>query len=198
MSVQATTYDVFLSYSFTEGRTAELVERALREAGLNVFNHAHIERGRDWEDVLRFALAECAAVVVVIDPDRSPAEGTTLELGAAMAWKKPIYLVLADAATAALPTYLQGLPAYPVSRVDDVIQCVKRNVVGLSEQERSVLVSVYEETAIPVDELVGEPEYVDAIGREFNARRKKHVSGERLVQELVRLSKTGALPPLGK
>jgi hypothetical protein len=198
MSVQTTVYDVFLSYSLTEGRPAELVERALGEAGLNVFNHAHMERGRDWEDVLRFALAECAAVVVVIDPRRSPAHATTLELGAAMAWHKPIYLVLAEAATAALPAYLQRLPAYSVSRVDDLVQCVKRDVVGLTEQERSVLLSVYGEIGIPVEQLVGSPEDVDAIERRFNARRRKRISGERLVQELVRLSKSGELPALHK
>ena len=198
MSVETTVYDVFLSYSLTEGRAAELVERALREAGLNVFNHAHMAQGRDWEDVLRFALAECAAVVVVIDPQRSPAHATTLELGAAMAWQKPIYLVLADAATAALPPYLQRLPAYSVSRVDDVVQCVRRDMVGLSEQERSVLLAVYAEIGIPVEQLVGEPEHVDAIERRFNARRRKRVLGERLVQELVRLNKSGELPPLGK
>ena len=198
MSVETTVYDVFLSYSLTEGRAAELVERALREAGLNVFNHAHMAQGRDWEDVLRFALAECAAVVVVIDPERSPAHVTTLELGAAMAWQKPIYLVLADAATVALPSYLQRLPAYPLSQLDDAVQCVKGSVVGLSERERSALVSVYVENGIAVGELVGEPEHVDAIERQFNARRKKRVSGERLVQELVRLSKTGELPRLRK
>jgi nucleoside 2-deoxyribosyltransferase len=198
MSVQTCPYDVFLSYSFTEGRTADLVERALTEAGLNVFNHAKIELGKDLEDVVRSALAESAAVVVVVDPERPPAHGTLLELGAAMAWEKPIYLVRADAGTVRLPDYLRRFRAYSVSGVDDMVQAVRREAAQLSEADRAVLLAVYAEFGIPLDRLMDEPRHVDALGHEFTARRKKHILGERLVQELMRLRKRGELPPIPK
>jgi len=196
MSLQTTTYDVFLSYSLTEGRTAELVQRALTEAGLNVFDHARLDPGQRWEDILRSALVESAAVVVVIDPERPPPHDTLFELGAAMAWEKPIYLVHADSGTSRLPDYLHRFRAYPVSGVDDMVRLVKREATRLSAEDRARLLSAYAALGIPLDEIIGEPAYVAALGREFNARRRKHVSGERLVQELIRLSKTGELPPL--
>ena len=135
MSVQTPTYDVFLSYSLTEGPIAELVECALTQAGLRVFNHSKLERGRHIEDALRLALAESGAVVAIVDPQRGPASAVAVELGAAMAWHKPIYLVHADIGVIRLPSYLQEFPTYPISRADDVVRSVKQGLNPLSEEQ---------------------------------------------------------------
>jgi hypothetical protein len=198
MSVQTTTYDVFLCYSLTEAETAELVERSLTQAGLDVFDPRNLEAGSRIDDVLWHAVAKSATLVVIVDPQVAPNANVALELGAAMAWHKPIYVVHADGGTAKLPSYLREFPAYPVSRLGDIAQSVKRGLTTLSDEERSILSSVYTELGIPVDKLLAKPAHVDALGRAFNSRCRKGASGERLVQELLRLRKAGQLPRLGR
>src|SRR3990167_2333250 len=113
MSVQTTTYDVFLSYSLVEKPAAELVERALQEAGLDVFDPARIDPASEIHDTLWRALAESAAFVVVVPRERDPASNTAVELGAAMAWHKPIYVVHSERGPVTIPGYLSEYPAYP-------------------------------------------------------------------------------------
>lgn len=194
MSVQTTIYDVFLSYSLTEGEIADLVERALTQAGLDVFNPARLEPASHTRDVLWRALVESSALVVIADPQRAPGSNVGVEVGAAMAWHKPVYVVHANSGTVTLPSYLRKFPAYPMSRVDDVAQSVKRGLTTLSQEERSLLLSVYADLAIPLDRLLAEPEHVDALGEEFNRRCERQVAGERLAQELLRVRKAGQLP----
>jgi hypothetical protein len=194
MSVQTTIYDVFLSYSLTEAEVAALVERALTQAGLDVFNPAKLEPGSRVRDVLWRALAESSALVVIVDPLRPPGSNVGVELGAAMAWHKPVYVVHANSRTAKLPSYLREFPAYPLSRVDDVAQSVKRGLTTLSEEERSLLLSVYADGGISLDRLLADPVHVDALGEEFNRRCDRRVAGERLTQELLRARKAGQLP----
>jgi len=196
MSTQVVTYDVFLSYSLPEGRTAELVERALVEAGLDVFNVAKVEPGESLQDVLWRALAESAALVAIL-PSQSPvASSVAVELGAFIAWHKPIYIVHSATGHVKLPSYLTEFPAYPISRVDDVVQSIKRGPQPLSAQEREILFHVYLELGIPADRLLTDPASVEKLAREFQDRSGTPVPGERLAQELLRLRKRGSLPRL--
>jgi len=196
MTTQTQTYDVFLSYSFTEASTANLVERALTQAGLDVFTPSKVQPTEDLEDSLWRALAESAAVVVILSPDRAPGSSTAVELGAAIAWHKPIYIVHGEARSARLPSYLSSFPAYPISRIDDVVQSVMRTLEPLSEEDRSALCDIYTELGIPTDALLRQPAAIETLAREFYSRRRKQISGERLVQELIRLRKRGGLPKL--
>ena len=196
MNTQTQTYDVFLSYSFTETPTANLVERALTEAGLDVFTSSKVQPGEDWEDTLWRALAESAALVVILCPDRPQGSSIAVELGAAIAWHKPIYIVHPEAETVRLPSYLSDFPAYPISRIDDVVRSVMRTLEPLSDEDRSVLCDIYADLGIPTDALLKEPPTIDMLAGKFRSRRHKSVSGERLVQELIRLRKTGKLPKL--
>ena len=196
MSVQTTIYDVFLSYSLMEAETAQLVERTLTQAGLDVFNPAKLEPGSHIRDLLWRALAESAALVVIVDPLRAPGSNVGVELGAAMAWHKPIYVVDANGGITKLPSYLREFPVYPISRIDDVAQSVKRGLVTLSEEEQSLLMSVYADLGISVDRLLTDPAHVDAFGQQFNRLCQRQVAGERLVQALLRLRKAGQLPRL--
>ncbi len=196
MSVQTSTHDVFLSYSITEGRTADFVRLAFSEAGLGVFDAAAVEPGSNIEDVLRLALAETAAVVVVVDTQREPASTTMVELGAAMAWHKPIYVVHADTGVVKLPSYLQEYPTYPVCRIDDLVRMVKHDTEPLSNKEIAILSSLYQDLQTPVDSLLGEPALIETLARRFSTRSHKKIAGERLVQELLRLRMAGTLPSL--
>lgn len=193
MSVQTTTYDVFMSYSLTEAQQARLIQRALAEAGFDVFTSEKLEPGSLVSDALWQALAESAAMVVVVDPRHVAGSNIAVEVGAAMAWHKPIYVVQTEAGSIGPSDYLRDFPTFPISRLEDVVESVKRSFAGLSEEEREVLRSIYAKLGVTVDRLLGQPASIDALAREFHAKCKRKVSGERLVQELVRLRKAGRL-----
>lgn len=117
-------------------------------------------------------------------------------MGAAMAWHKPIFVVHTMTGNVRLPSYLEDFPAYPISRIDDVVQSIKRGLKPLSENEQSVLTSVYAELGIPTDRLLREPAAIEKFAQAFNKLCGTNLSGERLLQELVRLRKDGRLPRL--
>jgi hypothetical protein len=198
MSVQTTSYDVFLSYSLTEAGEADLIERALTEAGLDVFSASKaVEPSDSAGDVLWQALAESAALVVLVHPQRPPSSSVLVELGAAKAWLKPVYVVQMEPGTAKLPSYLEQFPVYPVGRLDDLAGAVKRSMSAFNEQQRSLLREVYRDLRIPADQLLRDPAALDRLAAEFNRRCDGQFPGERLVQELLRLRKGGTLPRVG-
>lgn len=198
MSVQTTTYDVFLSYSSTEVRTAQLVEDALVAAGLDVFNPSAVHPEVPRDEVLWKALAETAALVVIIHSERVLGSSTAVEVGAAMAWHKPIYVVHAGNGTARSPAYLERFPAYPVSRIDDVVWSIKRSLKTLSDEERDLLGKVYVEFGVPADRLLQNPASLEDLARQFNSRCHTSYAGEILIQEILRLRKSARLPRLRK
>ena len=192
MKVQTTSYDVFLSYSLPEAQTADLVERALEGAGLNVFSPSKFENGTPYKDTVQLAIAESQIVIVVVDPRQAPSSNTLVELGAALAWDKPIYVVTEPGNTN-LPIYLQDSQIFPVSRIDDLVQSARRDTTrNLSEDERSMLCDVYSEFGLPVDELVMTPWALKKLAKIFNSRSKTHASHSQLARELITLRKRGA------
>ena len=194
MKVQTTPCDVFLSYSLPEAQTADLVERALVGAGLNVLSPSKLENGTPYEDTIQLAIAESQIVVVIIDPRQAPSSTTAVELGAAIAWGKPIYVVTEPGNTR-LPDYLQNYPVFPVSRIDDLVQSARHDTTkSLSEDERSILYDVYSEVGIPRDKLVMTPSALKKLTIIFNDRSNTRVSQEQLAREIILLGKRGKLP----
>ncbi len=197
MSTQtATTYDVFLSYPITESGLAESVARALEQAGLDVFWQDRLESGEDIQHLIWRALAESAALIAIVPSESPLASSVAVEVGAAKAWRKPIYVIQAAGGSIKLPTYLADCPVYPFSRVDDVVSSIKRGLASLSEDDRSVLTSIYSKLGIPAGQLLMNPAAIEELAQEFSVRCGKMVAGKRLVHELIRLRKAGGLPRL--
>ncbi|MEA1950530.1 MAG: toll/interleukin-1 receptor domain-containing protein [Planctomycetota bacterium] len=194
MKVQTTPYDVFLSYSLPETQTADLVERALEGAGLNVFSPSKLEHETPYKDTIQLAIAESQIMVVVVDSRQAPSSNTMVELGAALAWDKPIYVVTEPGNTN-LPNYLQDYPAFPVSRMDDLVQSARRNTAkGLSDDDRSILCDIYSELGIPRDKLIMTPAGLKKLAITFSDRSHTRVSQEQLAREILLLSKRGKFP----
>ena len=127
MSTQiATTYDVFLSYPMTEAALADQVARALQQAGLDVFCQDRFDIGEDYQDVLWRAVAESAALIMIVPSEGPLASSVAFEVGAFKAWRKPIYVIQAAEGNIKLPTYLADCPVYPLSHVNDVVESIKR------------------------------------------------------------------------
>lgn len=196
MSTETVTYDVFLSHSLTEASVAELIERALKKAGLDVFNLTGVKTGEEVQDQLWRALAESSAVIAIVHPRGPVASSIAVEVGAAKAWRKPVYVVHTEGGGVRLPSYLGEYPTYPIARIDDVVRAITRGLRALSKDEQRMLCSVYSEIGIPTDQLMVEPASLEKLAREFNKRSGTNTPGEQLVRELLQLRKHRALPLL--
>jgi TIR domain len=185
-------YDVFISHVQDDAAIAARVAAAMKAYGLQVFTGTESVPDESLEDVIWEALAESQAFVLIVSD--SELNGVpAFELGAAQAWKKPIYAIATRPAVTPLPVPLRGIPLFPLSRIDEVAQKVKQSLMSLSLSETSILVDGYREIGIPVDELFLEPEHLARLTHEFQRRAGRHLASEELVRMLLRLRKAGEL-----
>ena len=189
-------YDVFLSYALGDRPVAEAVKKALTQAGLAVFDASAIQPGQEIGERVRHALATSEALVAVIASDGATSSNVAVEIGAAMAWNKPIYILQEKDGVGRLPEFLSSHRAYPLSRVDDVVGAIRRGRQPLSEADRDVLRQVYEEMRTPTDQFLNDPAQLDELASRFARRTGTRISGERLLSEMIRLRKQGRWPRL--
>ena len=144
------------------------------------------------------ALAECRALIAIISVDATPDAMGMVEIGAATAWNKPIYLVLNGPASTRLPDALKSYQVYPRNRLDEVLQKIRTEFQPLSDDDRQVLADTFKALSIPADKLGQSPKSLRDLTTRFNRKTKKQLSGERLLSELLRLRKKGSLPRIGR
>lgn len=198
MSKEKENLDVFLSYAHADRPLAERVWRSLTQAGLNVFDPAQIAVGASISDEIWRALALSDAIVAVIPAEGNPNPNTAAELGAGMAWSKPIFLLCEQNGPTRAPSFLREYPLYPVSRVDDVAAAIKRGPAPLSPDKMSALQEIYLEMGTPTDRFIGDPALLDQLARRFRKRTNVDVSGERLLYAMLRRRKQGQWPRMSQ
>jgi hypothetical protein len=186
------TYDVFVSHSADDARLAGEIANACRANGLNAITFAELLPGTNISDALWEALAESRALLAVFSRS-GPTPSMAIELGAARAWNKPIFGIVADPTFTDLPPGLSGIPLYPSGRVEDVIRAIKLGGKELSEDDRSLLAKLYTEVGVSVDQLALDPRHLEELVTRFAASTGKAVPGERLLWELLRMRKQGKL-----
>jgi len=190
-----TASDIFLSYSANDRELALALAETFQANGLLPFVRDAVDTGKDLEDAIWEALAESWAVVVVISHDElSPL--MWVEIGAARAWNKPLYVVVPDPTSVRLPVPLASATVLTPQGVDAIIREVKNANAAFTGDEINVLVELYAELGVPADRIALDPGYLALLTRQFHRRTHKQVSGERLVSALIRLRKQGRLPPI--
>lgn len=187
------THDIFLSYPFDLGAQAEKVAEAFEKAGLAVFAVPEAEPGQDVLQEMWQALAESWAVVALVKPKTMP-PAVAVEIGAAAAWHKPIYILIDGEVSGSIPFDISQCSTFPISRIDTVLQLILKSRSPLNEEETEVLVKAYVEIGIPTDQLLMEPASMDRLNRMIWKQSELKLSGERMMQELLRLRKKGKLP----
>lgn len=186
-------FDVYVAYSAADASFARTLMDALRAGGLEIFDPGNLPAGENLRDVVVAAMAECRAVIAVVTPESAGSPSIAVELGAALAWMKPIFVLTSDAAASSQFAELAGFRVYDPSRVDDVIFEIKQSSAPLSDADRNTLIKLYATMGVPTDRLVSQPASVVELAEAFRRQRRKNISGERLVQELIRLRKQGRL-----
>ena len=196
MSKQNSNFDVFLSHSASDTAWAAIVARRLQDAGLNVFTGTVVGTGENWADSLWEALTESAAVIALVNGPRVTSSWLAFEVGAAMAWHKPVYVVYQGERPSELPKYVEGFGTFDNSELDQVIKRVVEGSQPLSDAQRTRLGEVYATIGVPTDQLMLQPAKIERLAKAFNRTAKTKLSSEQLLREILRLRKQGRLPTL--
>lgn len=202
MTATATpTFDVFVSHSSRDREFAADVADRLKAEGLQPFHDASVPIGQEISKAIWDALAECHAFIVIVSPDSVPDAMGMIELGAATAWNKPIFVLLNGPASTRVPDALGTYQVYPRNRIDEVLNQIRRNFESITDDERQVLVESYSDLGVPADRLSQSPRELQQLVEKFNEKTGMHLSGTRLLSELLRLRKQAKLPrlsPIGR
>lgn len=199
MSTASKTYDVFLSHSSSDRELAVEVANRLKSEGLQPFHDESVGPAESMSTAIWDALAECRALIAIISVDATTPDAMGMvEIGAAIAWNKPIYLILNGPASTRLPDTLKSYQVYPRNRLDEVLQKIRTEFQPLSDDDRQILADTYKDLSIPADKLGQSPKSLRDLTMRFNRKTKKQLSGERLLSELLRLRKKGSLPRIGR
>lgn len=187
-------FDVFISHASADRQLAAKVAESFESDGLETFYSASIPPGADIEDSIWQALAESRALLVIVSPDLPTHAMGMIELGGAIAWSKPVYLIINGPPSYKLPPVLSSYPAYPLSRLEDVIRAIREGIQPLTNDESELLIRLYKHLGIPSDQLSQTPHALRELAKEFNEQIGRQYSGERLLSELIRMRKRGELP----
>ena len=197
MTATATpTFDVFVSHSSRDREFAADVADRLRAKGLQPFHDASVPIGEEISKAIWDALAECHAFIVLVSPDSAPDAMGMIELGAATAWNKPIFVLLNGPASTRVPDALGAYQVYPRNRIDEVLTQIRRNFEPITDDERQVLMETYSDLGVPADRLSQSPRELQQLVETFNRKADKQLSGTRLLSELLRMRKQAKLPRL--
>lgn len=190
------TYDVFISHAASDSDLASEIAESLESVGLETFHTGIMKPGTDIGEAIWQALAESRALIAIISPDVPTHAMGTVEIGAAVAWNKPVFLLINGPSSTKLPPSLSSYPVYPLARLEEVIQEIRTGFQPLTHDELTVLVDIYRDVGAPVDQLSQSPKALRELTTKFNRRTKRHYSGERLLSELLRMRKKSRLPRL--
>jgi hypothetical protein len=189
-------YDVFLSHGAHDSGVAAIVVNSFREHGLGVYAVTTAPIGTDVQKQVREALADSSAAVILLTRSTINSPNVAFEVGAAMAWKKPVYVLYDGISPQEIPDFVKQFVVLPLSGLPKVVEHVRADQKPLTEEERETLAEVYQKMAVPTDQLLIEPSKLRRLTEEFNRQGRCNVKGEKLIQELIRLRKQGKMRKL--
>src|SRR5687768_11743930 len=131
-------YDIFLTYAPTDRSTAEVVAGRFESAGLTVFLGAG-EAGEVLSDSILRELVAARAVVVLVTPFGLRSINIGIDMGAAISWQKPVFILTEDVSSPELPSIFRNHQVYPVADVDKVVRDVRQTMQPLTDADRDAL-----------------------------------------------------------
>ena len=201
MTRKSQTYDVFISCASVDTEIAGTVAGHLSRQGFAVFvpflmTSTSPSGHQSPVDALWEALAESEALVAIFSGEASStAQG--LEIGAAIAWHKPIYIVSATSSPK-VPRMIDQYSIYPLSRLDDVVGAIRAGLAPLTDDELNTLVWAYRQVGVPSDQLNRNPDALERLRHLFSKEAGRECSAERLLREIMRLRKSSRWTRLQK
>lgn len=118
------TPDIYLSCATRERRRAEEVVRRLADAGFRVERVSDLEWQQavaaEREETVWAALRNSSALVILGTGGHTRSPVLTMEVGGALADRKPIYVLTEPDAADDLPSYLQRQHIVPLSEIEQL------------------------------------------------------------------------------
>ena len=148
------TYDVFVSHAAADSLVAREIAQRLESAGLAAFVGGAVSPGTDLSEAIWEALAESRALIAIISPETPTYAMGMVEIGAAAAWNKPVFLLINGPSSGNLPAALAAYPVYPSTRFEEVIRSIRAGFEPLADDERGILAEAYRDVGLPTDQLV--------------------------------------------
>src|SRR5947208_1524390 len=167
MSKRTRASDVFLSYSPRNEMLAAQVKARLADEGLLVVSPRDLGNGRQLASRFREAIAESQAMVVIVSEPYVLPTNLVIEVGAALAWEKPIFVLASNADPESLPAFLQEGKVFSYQSLDAVIDSILQSKLELSERETQWLKQWYEDRKVPLDQLMARPALLDDLSARF-------------------------------
>lgn len=145
---------------------------------------------------IREALAECSAFVMILTRSTLESSNSAFEIGAAMAWNKPIFVLYDGLPKKEIPEYLKDFTVVQFTKLPQVVQEIANLQQQFSDDDRESLVQVYQNLGVPTDQLLIKPLALRDLSKKYDEVTHSTCAAERLVQELIRLRKQGKLPKI--
>lgn len=101
---------------------ARLVQLTLADAGIVVKAIDHLESDAGYLSHVRRLVSECRAVIILLTPSTLHSQDVPFEIGMALAWERPVYLLYDGIDVNEIPAFLY---AYHVRSLND-LPCVVR------------------------------------------------------------------------
>lgn len=190
-------YDVFLTHAVEDSGLAALVTREFEIAGCGVFPFQSIEAGDDFRLRVVSALVESSAVVILLTKSSASSQIIAFEIGVAMAWSKPVFVLYDGLLEDEIPVFLREYRLIPLTKLGEVIPQVLEVRKPLTDSQRAWLTETYEQMRVSVDRLLLDQAQLQAFTEAYRERDASLAAGKPLMQELVRLRKLGKLPRVG-
>jgi hypothetical protein len=194
MAKTGKTYDVFLTHAIGLDALSRRVSQHLREAGLAVFDIQDAKPGEALLKAIWEALAESHALVAVMSQSSAMSPSMAVEIGAASAWNKPIFLLKETQEEHLITSHFRECHVFTLAQIDSVIAQIREAQSRLSEANIIALMRAYSEAGIPTDAFARHPIELTRLTEKFRKETGLDVSGERILNELLRLRKLGQLP----
>lgn len=125
--------DVVVFHAPRDMEIVELLTQELIKAGLAVSCISTLKPDEDFLDQLRVSLVECHAVVILLTRSQMESPNLAVEVGAAMAWNKPIYVLHDGLSVSEIPDYLQRFHIRPLNRISEVVAEIAASRKPLSD-----------------------------------------------------------------
>jgi hypothetical protein len=129
-------YDIFLSYHRKDDEWVRRLVDALSKQGVDVWYDEKIKPGESWREKIEEGLRQSRYVGFIITPETARSNWLALELGAALALKKPLIPIVAeDTPLEDIPGPIRLRKALPKSDPIVVAEKIARGIVHERETE---------------------------------------------------------------
>lgn len=171
-------YDVFLTHAAQDGGLAALVTREFESAGCGVFSFQSIEAGDDFRLRVVNALVESQAVVILLTRASVSSQIVAFEIGVAMAWSKPVFVLFDGLLEDEIPDFLREYRLIPLTRLSEVIPQIVEARKPLNDSQRTWLTETYEQMHVSVDRLLSDQAQLQAFTEAYRTRDASLAAGK--------------------